>query len=90
MPTPMLSRVFRFQPWSPGHQRSAEQLRNEAAGGGKIQPLQAVDHQHGHDGVGEHPAQIGNHSGGLPFFAENQKGQKPESMVTTTNCMDPA
>ena len=54
-----------------GHQNGAQKLRQVLSGGGEIQSLQAIHHQHGHDGVGEHPAQIGNYSGGLPFFAEN-------------------
>ena len=77
MPTPMLSRVFRFQAWSPATSAVQSSSGTKLPGAGEIQPLQAADHQHGYDGIGEHPAQIGNHRGGLPFFAENQKGQKP-------------
>lgn len=90
MPTPMLSRVFRFQAWSPATSAVQSSSGTKLPGAEKSSPLQAADHQHGHDGVGEHPAQIGDHRGGSPFSPKIRKGRNRVSMVTATNCMDPA
>lgn len=60
------------------HHGAADGFGDAEGGGGEVHVLQAVDHQHAHDGVGQDPAQIGDDGGRLPVLAEDQEGDKSQ------------
>ena len=56
---------------------AAQDLRKAKGRCQEIHILQAVDHQHAHDGVGKYLTQIFDDGRDLPVPAENQEGRKP-------------
>ena len=61
-----------------GHGGTAENLRNAKGCAGKGHILEAVHHQHIHNGKGQHPAQICDDLRRFPVLAEDRKGRKPQ------------
>ena len=58
---------------------AADGFRNAEGSGDEGNILQAVDHQHAHDGKGQDLSQVGDQGRGRPVFAEDQEGEEPES-----------
>jgi len=52
---------------------TAQNLGKAEGGGKEIHILQAIDHQHTHNGIGEYLAQICNNGWNLAVFSKNQK-----------------
>lgn len=63
----------------PGNDSTADGLRNSERCTDKGHILQAVHHQHTHDGKRQHLSQIGDDRGRFPVFSKDQEGEETKS-----------